>query len=141
MVTNAVIWGGQWTPAQEFKAVISPEIKGYTPDKPVVQVQRVDHDSADLEFLVLYSKKAQPTQPTKPTVPTQSTRPTAPTQPTQPTQPTNPAQPAQLTAPTEPQPDRQLPKTGRKGNMGIVAGVLATMFVGSLGLGFKKRKN
>lgn len=35
MVTNAVIWDGQWTPAQEFKAVISPEIKGYTPDKPV----------------------------------------------------------------------------------------------------------
>ena len=241
MVTNVVVWNGQWTPAQEFKAVTSPEIRDYTPDKSVIQAQRVEHNSPDLEFLVLYSKKAQPTQPTQPTVPTQPTKPTVPTQPTQPTaptqptkptvptqptrptvptqptkptvptqptkptvptqptkptvptqptkptvptqptkptvptqptkptvptqptrptvptaptsptqptrptQPTNPVQPTQLTAPTEPQtpkqPNRQLPQTGRKGNMGIVAGALAAMFAGSLGLGFKKRRN
>lgn len=160
MVTNVVVWNGQWSPAQEFKAVTSPKINGYTPDKSVIQAQRVDHNSPDLEFLVLYSKKAQPTKPTEPTQPTQPTKPTVPTQPTQPTvptsptkptqptrptQPTNPVQPTQLTAPTEPQtpkqPNRQLPQTGRKGNMGIVAAVLAAMFAGSLGLGFKKCRN
>lgn len=64
-VTGAVNWGA-WTPAQSFKAVTSPTIKGYTADKASIAAQEVNADSKDLVFNVYYNRDSNPTVPTEP---------------------------------------------------------------------------
>ena len=61
-VTDQIIWNN-WTPAQDFKAVTSPVLKGYTADKLEIGKQTVDHASDDLHFVVYYTKKEQTTGP------------------------------------------------------------------------------
>ncbi|MDV0432184.1 MucBP domain-containing protein [Lactiplantibacillus sp. DA1] len=47
---------GAWSVAQQFAAVDSPAIKGYTPDQGQIGTQTVTGDSSDLEFTVVYTK-------------------------------------------------------------------------------------
>ena len=49
---------GNWSPAQSFDTVKSPELKGYTPDQAEIDKQTVKGDSKDLEFKVTYTKNA-----------------------------------------------------------------------------------
>ena len=102
---------GAWSAAQEFAAVDSPAIKGYTPDQSQISTQTVTGDSSDLEFTVVYKadstptkpvKPGQPTTPTKPVKPGQPTTPTKPVKPGQPTTPAKPVKPGQPTAPAKP---------------------------------------
>ncbi|MCT3424994.1 adhesin, partial [Lactobacillus helveticus] len=59
---------GSWSAAQSFAAVKSPELKGYTADKPQIDKQTVNGDSKDLEFKVTYTKNAPTITPEKKTV-------------------------------------------------------------------------
>ncbi|MBF0833343.1 MucBP domain-containing protein, partial [Lactobacillus murinus] len=56
-VTDAITWNA-WSQAQEFGAVTSPVIKGYTADKAEVATQSVTADSANIEVTVTYTKQA-----------------------------------------------------------------------------------
>ena len=47
---------GPWSADQNFAAVTSPELKGYTADKAQIDKQTVNGDSKDLEFTVTYTK-------------------------------------------------------------------------------------
>ena len=58
VVTGKVTWG-KWNADENFKAVTSPTIKGYTADKKVIASQNVNPDSKDLVFNVYYSKNEQ----------------------------------------------------------------------------------
>ncbi|QGN61631.1 LPXTG cell wall anchor domain-containing protein (plasmid) [Leuconostoc citreum] len=49
---------GDWSAAQSFDAVTSPELKGYTADKAQIDKQTVNGDSKDLAFTVTYTKNA-----------------------------------------------------------------------------------
>lgn len=77
--TNDVI-SDTWTPAQSFATVVTPEIQGFESDYASIEGQQVDHNSADLEYVVKYTKlsdnekpgqnggdQEQITQPEKPT--------------------------------------------------------------------------
>ena len=49
---------GSWSAEQNFAAVTSPDIKGYTPDQAEIGMQTVSGDSKDLDFTVVYTKNA-----------------------------------------------------------------------------------
>ena len=100
-VTGEKTYGG-WSAAQQFAAVDSPAIKGYTPDQSKISTQTVTGDSSDLEFTVVYKADSTSTKPVKPEQPTIPTTPTKPVKPGQPTTPTEPVKPGQPTTPTEP---------------------------------------
>ena len=51
---------GNWSAAQSFDAVKSPELKGYTADKAQIDKQTVNGDSKDLEFTVTYRSNDKP---------------------------------------------------------------------------------
>ena len=51
---------GDWSAAQSFDAVTSPELKGYTADKAQIDKQTVNGDSKDLEFTVTYRSNDKP---------------------------------------------------------------------------------
>ena len=54
LVTGDTDWNGQWTSDQEFKAVDSPEITGYTPSRKTVDAIKVSHDTSDIKRVVTY---------------------------------------------------------------------------------------
>ena len=54
LVTGDTDWNGQWTSDQEFKAVDSPEITGYTPSQKTVDAIKVSHDTSDIKRVVTY---------------------------------------------------------------------------------------
>ena len=54
LVTGDTDWSGQWTSDQEFKAVDSPEITGYTPSQKTVDAIKVSHDTSDIKRVVTY---------------------------------------------------------------------------------------
>ena len=87
---------GAWSTAQQFAAVDSPAIKGYTPDQHQISTQTVTGDSSDLEFTVVYKADSTPTKPVKPG------QPTKPVKPEQPTTPAKPVKPGQPMAPAKP---------------------------------------
>ncbi|MGK4021128.1 MucBP domain-containing protein [Lactiplantibacillus plantarum] len=93
---------GAWSAAQQFAAVDSPAIKGYTPDQDQISTQTVTGDSSDLEFTVVYKADSTPTKPVKPGQPTTPTKPVKPGQPTTPTKPVKPGQPMTPTKPVKP---------------------------------------
>ncbi|WP_080466356.1 mucin-binding protein [Lactiplantibacillus plantarum] len=93
---------GAWSAAQQFAAVDSPAIKGYTPDQDQISTQTVTGDSSDLEFTVVYKADSTPTKPVKPGQPTTPTKPVKPGQPTTPTKPVKPGQPTTPTKPVKP---------------------------------------
>ncbi|RXS47526.1 LPXTG cell wall anchor domain-containing protein [Lactiplantibacillus plantarum] len=100
-VTGEKTYGG-WSAAQQFAAVDSPAIKGYTPDQSKISTQTVTGDSSDLEFTVVYKADSTSTKPVKPEQPTIPTTPTEPVKPGQPTTSTQPVKPGQLTTPAKP---------------------------------------
>ena len=93
---------GAWSAAQQFAAVDSPVIKGYTADKSSIDTQTVTGDSSDLEFTVVYKADSTPTKPVKPGQPTTPTKPVKPGQPTTPTKPVKPGQPMTPAKPVKP---------------------------------------
>ena len=93
---------GAWSAAQQFAAVDSPAIKGYTPDQGQIGTQTVTGDSSDLEFTVVYKADSTPTKPVKPGQPTTPTKPVKPGQPMTPTKPVKPGQPMTPTKPVKP---------------------------------------
>lgn len=56
-VTGDITWN-DWSNAQTFKAVTSPTITGYTPDKAEIDTQTVNVNDKDLVFNVYYTKNA-----------------------------------------------------------------------------------
>ncbi|WP_288846789.1 mucin-binding protein [uncultured Fructobacillus sp.] len=56
-VTGEVTYGA-WSANQDFAAVQSPVLKGYTADKSEIAAQTVNGDSKDLDFTVTYTKNA-----------------------------------------------------------------------------------
>lgn len=62
LVTNTTDWNGEWTGPQSFAAVESPEITGFTANKPEVKAVEVNHQSSDVHELVIYVANAQTAQ-------------------------------------------------------------------------------
>ena len=67
-VTGKITFG-DWSPAQTFEAVTSPEIKNYTPNKATVPASEVTATVEDINETVVYTTKPVPLDPTKPTDP------------------------------------------------------------------------
>lgn len=67
-VTGKITFG-DWSPAQTFEAVNSPEIKNYTPNKATVPASEVTATAEDINETVVYTTKPVPLDPTKPTDP------------------------------------------------------------------------
>lgn len=62
LVTNTTDWNGEWTKPQAFAVVKSPEITGFTANKPEVKAVNVDHQSSDVHELVIYAANVQTAQ-------------------------------------------------------------------------------
>ena len=60
---------GEWSPAQTFEAVTSPEIKNYTPNKATVPASEVIATAEDINETVVYTTKPVTLDPSKPTDP------------------------------------------------------------------------
>ena len=67
-VTGKITFG-DWSPAQTFEAVTSPEIKNYTPNKATVPASEVTATAEDINETVVYTTKPVTLDPTKPTDP------------------------------------------------------------------------
>ena len=129
---------GPWSADQNFAAVTSPAIKGYTPDQAEIGVQTVNGDSSDLEFTVVYTKNA-------PINPGNSSEPITPINPVntiQPTTPTKTLQTGQLSSTNFDY--KSFPQTGESNSqdreMSLIGILLAT--VGGLlaFIGIKNRR-
>ena len=69
---------GDWSPAQTFEAVTSPEIKNYTPNKATVPASEVTATAEDINETVVYTTKPITLDPSKPTDPNNPTDPNTP---------------------------------------------------------------
>ena len=58
MVTGEIVWSS-WTPEQTFDKVVSPELKGYTPNIKVIENITVGHDSNNQSTVVEYTPNVQ----------------------------------------------------------------------------------
>ena len=67
-VTGKITFG-EWSPAQTFEAVTSPEIKNYTPNKATVPASEVTATAEDINETVVYTTKPVTLDPSKPTDP------------------------------------------------------------------------
>ena len=126
---------GNWSAAQSFDAVKSPELKGYTADKAQIDKQTVNGDSKDLEFTVTYTKNAPTMTPGNPSQPSNATNNGVINTST------NTGSKVNNGAVNSP----ELPQTGennRQSQTMSFIGVLLAMFGSLLGfLGIKKRRN
>lgn len=68
-ITGNITWN-DWSNAQTFKAVTSPNVDDYTVETPVVEKQTVNHDSKNLVINVYYTKNVSQTGPAE-TMPVQ----------------------------------------------------------------------
>ncbi|MZU91232.1 adhesin [Lactobacillus plantarum] len=139
---------GAWSAAQQFAAVDSPAIKGYTPDQDQISTQTVNDDSSDLEFTVVYKADSTPTKPVKPGQPTTPTKPVKPGQPTAPAKPDQPmisAKPVQTGQTTTTKfVGQRLPQTDETDQQHItLSGLLLlamSSLLGLLGMAKRQRK-
>jgi LPXTG-motif cell wall-anchored protein len=92
---------GEWSAEQQFSAVDSPAIKGYTPDQGEIGAQTVDGNSSDLEFRVVYTKNT-PVDPGKPVTPVDPGKPVTPVDPGKPVTPVDPGKPVTPVDPGKP---------------------------------------
>ena len=67
-VTGKITFG-DWSPAQNFEEVASPEIKNYTPNKPIVPATEVTATAEDITETVIYTTKPANIDPSKPVNP------------------------------------------------------------------------
>ena len=67
-VTGKITFG-DWSPAQTFEAITSPEIKNYTPNKATVPASEVTATAEDINETVVYTTKPVTLDPSKPTDP------------------------------------------------------------------------
>lgn len=139
LVTGEISWG-EWTPAQSFAEVDSPVISGYTADHQEIDPQEVNKDSADLTFVVTYTKSAdtssqtnvpgnQPGQPGSGQIGTPNASGTPGT-------PSIPGAPATV---PEQSAAKQLPQNGSVDHSGLIALGLSGM-IAMMGLAGKHRK-
>ncbi|MCW1909788.1 MucBP domain-containing protein [Lactiplantibacillus paraplantarum] len=139
---------GAWSAAQQFAAVDSPAIKGYTPDQDQISMQTVTGDSSDLEFTVVYKADSTPTKPVKPGQPTTPAKPVKPGQPTAPAKPDQPmisAKPVQTGQTTNTKfVGQRLPQTDETDQQHItLSGLLLlamSSLLGLLGMAKRQRK-
>ena len=126
---------GNWSAAQSFDAVKSPELKGYTADKAQIDKQTVNGDSKDLEFTVTYTKNAPTMTPGNPSQPSNATNNGVINTST------NTGSKVNNGAVNSP----ELPQTGENNSQSQTMsfiGILLAMFGSLLGfLGIKKRRN
>ena len=73
-VTGKITFG-DWSPAQTFEAVTSPDIKNYTPNKVTVPASEVTATAEDINETVVYTTKPITLDPSKPTDPNNPTDP------------------------------------------------------------------
>ena len=66
---------GEWSPAQTFEAVTSPEIKNYTPNKATVPASEVTATAEDINETVVYTTKPSNIDPSKPVDPNSNVTP------------------------------------------------------------------
>ena len=146
-VTDEITWNA-WTPAQDFSAVTSPVLKGYTADKLEIAKQTVSHDSDDLHFVVYYTKNVTPEIPTETTGITpkpveQSNQPQSANQPaaTGKTTVATPV-PAPKSNHSQPVPTQKttLPQTGNQSMTGLFALGIAGL-TSALALALRKKNN
>ena len=57
-VTGEVL-STEWSPAQDYDDVVSPEIKGYTPDQKVISDKGITHEHSDIHEIVTYDPNPQ----------------------------------------------------------------------------------
>ena len=57
-VTGEII-STSWSPAQDYDDVVSPEIKGYTPDQKVISDKGITHEHSDIHEIVTYDPDPQ----------------------------------------------------------------------------------
>ncbi|MBB1080275.1 YSIRK-type signal peptide-containing protein [Limosilactobacillus sp. STM2_1] len=116
-VTGKTEWQN-WQPAgAEFKAVVSPSVAGYRPSVAQIDEQLVNEGSADLHFIVMYSKNSvvphstpeEPTQPVTPATP----QPTVPTSSSSATSNT-PAEPSQVPSSETPASSASVPESSAR---------------------------
>ena len=48
-----------WSPAQDYDDVVSPEVKGYTPDQKVISDKGITHEHSDIHEIVTYDPDPQ----------------------------------------------------------------------------------
>lgn len=73
-VTGKITFG-DWSPAQTFEAVTSPEIKNYTPNKATVPASEVTATAEDINETVVYTTKPSNIDPSKPVDPNSNVTP------------------------------------------------------------------
>ena len=73
-VTGKITFG-DWSPAQTFEAVTSPEIKNYTPNKATVPASEVTATAEDINETVVYTTKPANIDPSKPVDPNSNVTP------------------------------------------------------------------
>ena len=57
-VTGEVL-STEWSPAQDYDDVVSPDIKGYTPDQKVISDKGITHEHSDIHEIVTYDPNPQ----------------------------------------------------------------------------------
>lgn len=57
-VTGEVL-STEWSPAQDYDDVVSPEVKGYTPDQKVISDKGITHEHSDIHEIVTYDPNPQ----------------------------------------------------------------------------------
>lgn len=124
----------KWTPAQESPTVVSPTIKGFTPDRSEIAAEQVNYDSDDLNYVVTYVPDKQPDQPT-PEHPGDNGGVDLPEQEGRPA--VRPGQQPEVNGHS--QRGQRLPQTGNHQTALVGLGLLTVGLAGMLGLRNKRR--
>ncbi|WP_295746437.1 LPXTG cell wall anchor domain-containing protein [uncultured Limosilactobacillus sp.] len=131
-VTGQITWGN-WTPAQDFSSVKSPEIHGYAPDQVQIGKITVDHNGKNVEKTVVYTKNAPTTD-----VPVRDNHQPGITTPNKPSEPAKLTNKAVWPIQERHSSHTQLPQTGNESNHSqLVVGLLEVF--SALGFLFRKR--
>ena len=145
-VTGEITFGNWNFNHSSFESVVSPSLKGYTPDIKTVDTLTITPSDEDSTVTVTYTKNPVEVQPTpKPAEPVDSNKP-SPTEPTNivtkqvnPTSVTAKSQtPNQVVPSQQATTSKELPQTGEDHNSLTTIGLL--MLSLATGLGLKKRK-
>ncbi|RGM25460.1 LPXTG cell wall anchor domain-containing protein, partial [Ligilactobacillus salivarius] len=145
-VTGEITFGNWNFNHSSFESVVSPSLKGYTPDIKTVDTLTITPSDEDSTVTVTYTKNPVEVQPTpKPAEPVDSNKP-SPTEPTNivtkqvnPTSVTAKSQtPNQVVPSQQATTSKELPQTGEDHSSLTTIGLL--MLSLATGLGLKKRK-
>lgn len=113
----------------------TPTIEGFVPDYASIVGKQVDHNSADLYYIVKYAAQNTPEQPVEPTP-----GPETPSEPVEPESPVVPETPVENQPVEKPVGNNKLPQTGATDTTAIAGLGLLTAMMSLLGLGKRKRQ-